>query len=105
MEHDQEFLEYVVKSIVDHPEDVKIVRTMDDIGVLLSLTVHRDDMGKVIGREGNVAKSIRTVLRSVGMKQNLKVNLKILEPQGSERLATTVRSTNEMEEAMGVIKD
>lgn len=84
MEQDQTFLEYVVKALVDNPADVKIVRTLDEMGVLLTLTVHKDDMGKVIGRSGATAKAIRTILRVVGMKHDARVNLKIEEPEGSE---------------------
>jgi uncharacterized protein len=85
MEQDQQFLDYVVKALVDHPEDVKIDRKMDQMGILLTLSVHKDDMGKVIGRSGATAKAIRTVLRVVGMKNDARVNLKIEEPEGSER--------------------
>lgn len=85
MEQDQQFLEYVVKSLVDNPDDVKINRTVDEMGVLLTLSVNKDDMGKVIGRSGATAKAIRTVLRVVGMKHDARVNLKIEEPEGSER--------------------
>lgn len=85
MERDQQFLEYVIKALVDHPEDVKVGRTVDEMGVLLTLSVHRDDMGKVIGRSGATAKAIRTVLRVVGMKNDARVNLKIEEPEGGTR--------------------
>jgi len=85
MERDQQFLEYVVKALVDNPDDVKITRTVDEMGVLLTLLVNRDDMGKVIGRSGQTAKAIRTVLRVVGMKNDARVNLKIEEPEGGER--------------------
>ena len=85
MERDQQFLEYVIKALVDHQEDVKINRTVDEMGVLLTLSVHKDDMGKVIGRSGATAKAIRTILRVVGMKYDARVNLKIEEPEGSER--------------------
>lgn len=84
-ERDQEFLEFVVKGLVEHPEEVKINRTVDEMGVLLTLDLHPDDMGKVIGRSGNTAKAIRTLLRVVGMKHNARVNLKINEPAGSTR--------------------
>lgn len=89
---DKDFLEYVIKSLVDHPEDVKIVRSVDEMGVLLSLDVHQDDMGKVIGRSGNTAKAVRTLLRVVGMKNNARVNLKVNEPEGRvvERAPKTV---------------
>ena len=84
-EKDQEFLEFVVKGLVDHPEDVKINRTVDEMGVLLTLDLNAEDMGKVIGRSGNTAKAIRTLLRVVGMKNNARVNLKINEPAGGMR--------------------
>lgn len=87
MERDQQFLEYVIKSLVDKPEDVKIDRTVDEMGVLLKLSVNRDDMGKVIGRSGATAKAIRTILRVVGMKNDARVNLKIEEPEGGSRIA------------------
>jgi len=83
MEQDQQFLEYVVKSIVDHPDEVKIDRKVDEMGVLLSLRVHQQDMGQVVGRQGATAKSIRSLLRIVGIKNNARVNLKIEEPEGS----------------------
>lgn len=79
---DKEFLEYVVKALVDNPNDVKIDRTVDEMGVLITLTVNPADMGKIIGRMGNTAKAIRTLLRIIGMKNNARVNLKINEPEG-----------------------
>ncbi|PIR40160.1 MAG: RNA-binding protein [Candidatus Zambryskibacteria bacterium CG10_big_fil_rev_8_21_14_0_10_34_34] len=85
MEKDQEFLDYLVRGLVDHPEAVKINRTVDEMGVLLSLDVHPEDMGKIIGRSGNTAKAIRILLRVVGMKNNARVNLKINEPEGGKR--------------------
>src|SRR3989344_1979230 len=95
MERDQQFLEYVVKALVDNPDDVKINRTVDEMGVLLTLSVHKDDMGKVIGRSGQTAKAIRTVLRVVGMKNDARVNLKIEEPEGSERGMASASGTSE----------
>lgn len=85
METDNQFLEFVVKALVDNPNDVKIKRTVDEMGVLLTLDVNSADMGKVIGRLGNTAKAIRTLLRVVGMKHNARVNLKINEPEGSTK--------------------
>ncbi|MFC1618013.1 KH domain-containing protein [Patescibacteria group bacterium] len=82
-EHDQEFVEYVVKSIVDHPDDVKTERRVDEMGVLITLHVNPEDMGQIIGRSGATAKSIRTLLRTIGAKNNARVNLKIEEPEGS----------------------
>jgi predicted RNA-binding protein YlqC (UPF0109 family) len=92
--NDQQFLEYVIKALVDNPQDVKINRTVDEMGVLMTLEVGAADMGKVIGRSGNTAKAIRTLLRVVGMKNNSRVNLKINEPEGgmkpSEKASKTV---------------
>lgn len=86
---DQEFLEYVVKGIVDNPDDVQVDRRVDEMGVLLSLRVNQQDMGQVVGRQGSTAKAIRTLLRIVGMKHNARVNLKIEEPEGREAAAPT----------------
>ena len=83
MVDDVQFLEYVVKALVSHPDDVKIKRTLDEMGVLMALDVNREDMGKVIGRAGNTAKAIRILLRVVGMKNNARINLKINEPAGT----------------------
>jgi predicted RNA-binding protein YlqC (UPF0109 family) len=82
---DQEFVEYVVKSIVDHPDDVKAERTIDEMGVLITLSVNAEDMGQIIGRQGQTAKSIRTLLRVIGAKNDARVNLKVLEPEGGKR--------------------
>jgi len=82
---DQEFLEYLVKSIVDHPDDVKIERRVDEMGVLLDLKVNQEDMGMLIGRQGSTANAIRTLLRIIGARHNARVNLKIEEPEGSTR--------------------
>lgn len=85
MEKDQKFVEDVVKAIVDSPDKVTTERTIDEMGVLIKLTVDPSDMGKVIGKDGKTAKSIRTLLRVLGAKNNARVNLKIVEPEGSER--------------------
>ena len=82
---DQEFIEYVVKALVDHPESVKVDRKIDEMGVLITLDVHQEDMGMVIGREGMTAKALRTLLRVIGAKHNARENLKINEPEGSTR--------------------
>jgi uncharacterized protein len=84
MDADAEFLEYVVKALVDNPDSVKVNRTVDQMGVLLTLDVHQEDMGKIIGRQGQTAKAIRTLLRVVGMKNNARVNLKVNEPAGGK---------------------
>src|SRR5476651_1032291 len=86
---DKEFVEYVVKALVDHPDDVEVRRSVDDMGVLLELTVDPADMGKVIGKAGATAKSIRTLLRVLGAKSDQRVNLKIVEPEGANPPAET----------------
>lgn len=82
---DQEFVENVVKALVGHPEDVKTERTVDERGVLITLHINQDDMGYVIGRQGQTARALRTLLRIVGAKNNARVNLKIYEPEGARR--------------------
>lgn len=95
---DKDFLEFVVKSIVDHPEEVHVERTVDEMGVLMTLDVHPDDMGQVIGRNGNTAKAIRTLLRVVGMKNQARVNLKINEPDRGEKGGASSAVDDAMEE-------
>lgn len=82
---DKEFIEYVVKMLVDNPEAVKVERKIDEMGVLITLDVDPKDMGMVIGREGMTAKALRTLLRVIGARNNARVNLKINEPEGSDR--------------------
>ncbi|HCM36909.1 MAG: hypothetical protein A3J30_02665 [Candidatus Wildermuthbacteria bacterium RIFCSPLOWO2_02_FULL_47_9c] len=78
----QELLEYIVKALVDNPNDVKIERRVDEMGVLLSLKVHAQDMGQIVGRQGSTARAIRTLIRIAGLKAHARVNLKIEEPEG-----------------------
>lgn len=82
---DQEFLEFVVKALVDNPNDVKIDRKVDEMGVLLSLKVNPEDMGQIIGKAGSTARAIRNLVRIVGLKNHARVNLKIEEPEGAAR--------------------
>ena len=79
---DKEFLEFLIKALVDNPEDVKIDRKVDEMGVLLSLKVNPEDMGQIIGKEGSTARAIRNLVRIVGLKNHARVNLKIEEPEG-----------------------
>ncbi len=81
---DRDFVEYIVKQIVEKPDEVEISREVDEMGVLITLKVAKDDMGKIIGKSGQTAKSIRILLRVIGSKNNARVNLKIVEPDGSE---------------------
>ena len=84
-ETDKEFLEFVAKSIVGQPDKVQVVRTVDEMGVLLTLKLAPEDMGFIIGRRGQTAQAIRTLLKIVGTKNNARVNLKIEEPEGAQR--------------------
>lgn len=99
---DQKFLDFLVKSIVDHPDDVKVERKVDEMGVLLLLNVNPQDMGQIIGRDGNTAKAIRALLRIVGIKNNARVNLKIEEPEGSNRES---KVTSAVDKVIDDIKD
>ncbi len=82
---DQEFVEYIIRGIVNNPNDVKTERIVDERGVLITLHINPEDMGYVIGRQGQTARAVRTLLKIVGAKENARVNLKIYEPEGSRR--------------------
>ncbi len=92
---DQDFLEYIVKGLVDHPEDVKIDRKVDEMGVLLSLKVNPEDMGQIIGRAGSTARAIRSLVRIVGIKNHARVNLKIEEPEGGKTITRGRKASSE----------
>ena len=91
-ESDQEFVEYIVKAIVEHPEGASTTRKVDERGVLIELHLDPADMGQVIGKEGRTAKAIRTLLRVLGAKNNAIVNLKIIEPEGGKRFEGTPKA-------------
>ena len=93
---DQEVLETIVKALANHPEDVKINRVVDEMGVLLSLKVHPEDMGQIIGKEGSTARAIRTIIRIIGLKNKARVNLKIEEPEGSTRVRRTTSADEDL---------
>jgi len=93
---DQEFVEYIVKQIVNNPDQVKVDRKIDEMGVLITLDVAQDDMGMIIGREGATAKAIRTLLRVIGAKNNARVNLKISEPEGGSKKPSEKRSIDDV---------
>ncbi len=80
---DREFVEYLIKQIVNKPDSVEVTRRTDEMGVLLEVKVDPEDMGLLIGRAGSTAKAIRTLARIVGMRNNARVNLRIIEPEGS----------------------
>ncbi|PIZ76122.1 RNA-binding protein [Candidatus Peregrinibacteria bacterium CG_4_10_14_0_2_um_filter_38_24] len=77
---DVEFVRFVVSQIVGNPDEIKIERKVDEMGVLITLEVGKDDMGKIIGKGGQTAKALRTLLRIIGSQNNARVNLKIVEP-------------------------
>jgi predicted RNA-binding protein YlqC (UPF0109 family) len=103
---DRDFVLYVVRQIVDHPDQVSVERTVDEMGVLITLKVAKEDMGKVIGKSGQTAKSIRILLRVIGSKNNARVNLKIVEPDGSDgsmvREESAALSSNIVDESLGI---
>ena len=94
---DQQFVEYVVKALVGHPEDVVVERLIDEKGVLLTLTVNPEDLGRVIGKRGGTAQSLRTLLRALGTKNDARYNLKIVNNDGltSAKQATTAASDDD----------
>ncbi len=83
---DQDFLEYIVKTLVDHPNDVVVNRDVDEMGVLLTVKVNPEDMGQLIGRQGSTARAIRSLVKIIGLKNHARVNLKIEEPEGSTKV-------------------
>jgi len=105
MEKDQQFVEMIVKEIVDNPDKVKTERKVDEMGVLIELTVAPDDMGKIIGKEGKTAKSIRTLLRVLGARERARVNLKIIEPETGQEVSSNDEDSEKpmSERSTGVI--
>ena len=91
---DQQFVEYIVKSLVEHPDDVTIERIIDEKGVLLTLTVNPEDLGRVIGKRGMTAQSLRTLLRALGTKNDARYNLKIVN-NDDQRESYTVSSDDD----------
>src|SRR6266849_1436369 len=89
---DQQFVEFVVKSLVGKPDAVKIERTIDEKGVLLELTVDQEDLGRVIGKRGATAQSLRTLLRALGTKNDARYNLKIVD-NGTGGFSTSTAPT------------
>lgn len=97
---EQQFIEYVVKQLVSEPDQVKVVRTDDDRGTLLELSVAPDDLGRVIGRRGSTAQSLRTLLRALGMKNETRYNLKIVDTDKSDSVESTTPSAATTENAV-----
>jgi len=101
IQKDQEFLEYVVKSLVNHPEDVKTTRELDDRGVKITLHVNPEDMGYIIGRQGQTARALRILLKIVGAKTDARVSMVIFEPEEMRRLHQEKKAT--MAPLMGAV--
>ena len=97
---DREFVEYLIKQIVNKPDSVEVTRRTDEMGVLLEVKVDPEDMGLLIGRAGSTAKAIRTLARIVGMRNNARVNLKIEEPEGG-RIQRESGEAKNVDEVMG----
>ena len=91
---DQQFIEYIVKSVVGHPDDVVVERIIDEKGVLLTLTVNPDDLGRVIGKRGVTAQSLRTLLRALGTKNDARYNLKIVNNDGQTGATLSSEDSN-----------
>jgi predicted RNA-binding protein YlqC (UPF0109 family) len=108
---DQQFIEYIVKSLVSKPDAVKIERRIDEKGVLLELTVDGEDLGRVIGKRGATAQSLRTLLRALGTKNDARYNLKIIDPEGgapaaaSSKQDDSVVTPDEDEDESEVVKN
>src|SRR3989338_514511 len=93
---DKEFIEYIVKQLVNNPNDVVITRKVDEMGVLIEVKVNPADMGLLIGREGATAKAIRVLARIIGMRANARVNLRIIEPEGRYQTSDIGHTTSEL---------
>ncbi len=108
---DQQFVEYIVKSLVGHPDDVQIERRIDEKGVLLELTVHPEDLGRVIGKRGATAQSLRTLLRALGTKNDARYNLKIIDPSGgsyqpsNDNVSTSTAQTPQADDDSVIAED
>jgi len=89
MKKAQQVLISIVENIVSNKDEVKVTEKVDEMGVLLTLKVHKEDMGMVIGREGSTIKAIRTIVRVIGMTESSRINLKVEEPEGSDRVKPT----------------
>ena len=101
---DQQFVEYVIKSLVEHPDDVVVERMIDEKGVLLELTVDPEDIGRVIGKRGSTAQSLRALLRALGTKNDARYNLKIVDidrPEGERGSTRPAHESSDDEETTG----
>lgn len=100
----QEVLEAILKALVNHPEEVKVQRTIDEMGVLLKVKVHPQDMGLILGRKGENIKSIKNIVKAIGMKNYARVNIKIEEPTPLQK-SVAQRSSLKSEEIIKELKE
>ena len=100
---DQQFVENIVKNLVENPEDVKVERTIDEKGVLLTLSVNKEDLGRIIGRRGATAQSLRALLRALALKNNAHYNLKISDSE--EKNEAVENTTDEAVENKSTFAD
>lgn len=98
---EKQLLEQIVRALVDNPDEVKVERQVDEMGVLLTLDLNPEDMGKVIGRQGRTARAIRTLLRVIGLKNHARVTLKINEPEGGARTGGSETSSEASDDESG----
>lgn len=101
---DQQFIEYIVKSLVGYPDDVVVDRLIDEKGVLLTLTVNPEDLGRVIGKRGVTAQSLRTLLRALGTKNDARYNLKIVN-NDDDREQYTISSDDRIDQPVNNLTD
>ena len=95
---DRDFVEYLVKQLVNKPDEVEVTRKVDEMGVLIEVKVNPEDMGLLIGRAGSTAKAVRTLARIIGMRNNARVNLRIVEPEGSTRAPRAEGKTRDVDD-------
>ena len=94
---DIKLLKTIVEAVVSEPGDVKVERKVDEMGVLLELTINPKDMGTIIGKEGKTAKALRTILRAFGAKNQARLNLKIIEPEGGQAVPSEANESQSEE--------
>jgi len=91
----QEVLENILQSLVNNPQEVKVQRIIDEMGVLLKVKIHPQDMGLIIGRKGETIKAIKTIIKAIGTKYHARVNIKIEEPTPLDRAVAQKTLTSE----------
>jgi predicted RNA-binding protein YlqC (UPF0109 family) len=93
-----ETLENIIKALVNNPDDVKITRSLDELGVLLKIKVNPQDMGLIIGRKGTIIQAIKTIMKAIGIKHHARINIKVEEPTTLEKEKTKLTTDKIIEE-------